>query len=73
MNSAHFDITDVILSLHGIALWCAMSGVIYVVPKNIVQTGVKLVTFHYPKSDSDVLKSKSGVKVYHFKSLILTS
>ncbi|MHA6283734.1 hypothetical protein ACX3SL_11400 [Morganella morganii] len=31
MNSARFDITDVILSLHGIALWCAISGVICVI------------------------------------------
>ncbi|WP_427195116.1 hypothetical protein [Morganella morganii] len=28
MNSARFDIADAILSLSGIALWCAISGVI---------------------------------------------
>lgn len=31
MNSARFDIADAILSLHGIALWCAISGVICVI------------------------------------------
>lgn len=31
MNSARFDIADVILSPHGIALWCAISGVICVI------------------------------------------
>ncbi|HED3890498.1 TPA: hypothetical protein R4229_002905 [Morganella morganii] len=31
MNSACFDIADAILSLHGIALWCAISGVICVI------------------------------------------
>lgn len=31
MNSARFDISDVILSLHGIALWCAINGVICVI------------------------------------------
>ncbi len=31
MNSACFDISDSILSLHGIALWCAISGVICVI------------------------------------------
>ncbi|EPC7542033.1 hypothetical protein ACR2Y1_000054 [Morganella morganii] len=37
MNSARFDITDVILSLHGIALWCAISGVICVIDGNTHQ------------------------------------
>ncbi|WP_268873056.1 hypothetical protein [Morganella psychrotolerans] len=31
MNSARFDIASAILSLHGIALWCAVSGVICVI------------------------------------------
>lgn len=31
MNNARFDIADVILSPHGIALWCAISGVICVI------------------------------------------
>lgn len=31
MNNARFDIADAILSLHWIALWCAISGVICVI------------------------------------------
>lgn len=31
MNSACFDINDIALSLHGVALWCAISGVICVI------------------------------------------
>lgn len=31
MNNARFDIADAILSLHGIALWCTISGVICVI------------------------------------------
>ncbi|HAT3807770.1 TPA: hypothetical protein I8608_000569 [Morganella morganii] len=30
-SSARFDIADAILSLHGIVLWCAISGVICVI------------------------------------------
>lgn len=48
MNDVRFDIADAILSLHGIALWCAISGVICVIDGDarhglpILRTGIRI-------------------------------